>query len=280
MKLYLFTVIALLSFYTSFSQDEAVSCCAPGATELYARNAADKNFQQMHDLPLPYVHKSDNGKDITFKAADGSDAWGWEIKAKNPTPYYLFVIHEWWGLNDHIKKESEKMWNDLGINVIDIDLYDKKIAATQQDAAKYMQALTTERAQNIIKGAYAYVGKNAKVFTLGWCFGGGWSLQTALLGGKQVMGCIMFYGQPEKDIEKLKTLNADVIGFFGNKDQWPSPQMVDEFVANMQKAGKKLLVNRYDATHAFANPSNPNFNKEATEDAYKKLVPFIKERIK
>lgn len=273
------TAFALFSI-AGICQDAVVSCCAPNATELYARNASDKNFQAMHDLPLPYKHISQNGADITFKAADGTDAHGWEIKAKTPSKYYLFVFHEWWGLNDHIKKETEKMWNDLGINVLDIDLYDKKIASTQQEAAKYMQALTTERAQNIIKGAYAYVGKNAKVFTLGWCFGGGWSLQAALIGGSQLVGCVMFYGQPEKDIEKLKSLNADVIGFFGNKDQWPSPAMVDEFVANMKKAGKKLTVYRYDATHAFANPSNPNFNKEATEDSYSKLVPFIKERIR
>ena len=280
MKRSLLPLMFMIIVFQAYSQDGAVSCCAPNATELYARNASDKNFQMMHDLPLPYVHISQNGMDITFKAADGTEAHGWELKAKNPSKYYLFVIHEWWGLNDHIKKESEKMWNDLGINVIDIDLYDKKVATTQQDAAKYMQGVTTERAQNIIKGAYAYAGKDAKVFTLGWCFGGGWSLQTALSGGSQVIGCIMFYGQPEKDIEKLKTLNGDVIGFFGNKDQWPSPQMVDEFVSNMQKAGKKLLVYRYDATHAFANPSNPNFNKEATEDAYSKLIPFIKERMK
>jgi carboxymethylenebutenolidase len=57
------------------------------------------------------------------------------------------------------------------------------------------------------------VGNKAKVFTIGWCFGGGWSLQTALLGGNQVVGCVMYYGMPEADVNKLKTLHCDVIGF-------------------------------------------------------------------
>jgi carboxymethylenebutenolidase len=48
----------------------------------------------------------------------------------------------------------------------------------------------------------------------------------------------------------------------------------------MEKAGKKLYLNRYEANHGFANPSNPDFNKEATADAYAKLTAFIRERMK
>ncbi len=118
------------------------------------------------------------------------------------------------------------------------------------------------------------------MFTIGWCFGGGWSLQTALIGGKQVLGCVMFYGMPETDVNKLKTLNCDVIGFFAEKDGWITPKVVDTFKDNMKVAGKKVSTFEYDAEHAFANPSNPHYNKEATTDAYSKAIPFIKERMK
>lgn len=275
MKYIFFLVVLVVSM-----RAQPQTCCAPTTTELYAMNGAKSSFRNAHDEPLPYVHKSQVGKDIEFKTSDGKDAHAWFIPAKIASPYYLFVVHEWWGLNDYIKKESEKMWNDFGINVIALDLYDRQVATTREEAGAIMQALKTERAVSIIKGALNYAGKSAKVFTIGWCFGGGWSLQTGIMAGPQLAGTIMFYGQPEKDVEKLKTLNADVIGFFGNRDQWPSPQMVDEFDANMKKAGKTLLLNRYDADHAFANPSNPKFNKEATEDAYKKLSAFIRQRMK
>jgi carboxymethylenebutenolidase len=202
------------------------------------------------------------------------------VKAEKPTNYYLFVIHEWWGLNDYIKQESEKLGKELGINVIALDLYDNKIATSPDEAGKMVQSVKTERAVNIIKGAYVYAGGNAKVFTIGWCFGGGWSLQTALLGGNQVMGCVMYYGMPEKDVNRLKTLNCDVIGFFANKDGFITPALVEEFKANMKAADKKLTVYQYDAEHGFANPSNPHFNKEATSDAYGKTIAFIKERMK
>jgi carboxymethylenebutenolidase len=265
---------------TAMSQSGNMTCCAASATEAYAQNGSDKNFMAKHDEPIPFHYESENGKDITYATADGKTAHAWEVKSANGSPYYLFVIHEWWGLNDYIKQEAEKLGRDLGINVIALDLYDNVVTSTREEAAKAMQAVTTDRATAIVKGAYAYAGAKAKVFTIGWCFGGGWSLQSTLIGGSQAVGCIMYYGQPEKDVERLKTLHADVLGFFGNLDQYPSPQVVSEFADNMNKAGKKLYLNRYEATHAFANPSNPNFNKDATEDAYKKVLVFVKDRMK
>lgn len=276
-----FAVLLLsVMFVLQLSAQHMDNCCQPSATELYALNGSNKEFTMSHEDPLPFNYVSPKGNDINYKTADGVDAHAFEIKADKPTNYYLFVIHEWYGLNDYIKQEAENLGNELGINVIALDLYDNKVAAGRDSAVKYMQSLTTTRALNIIKGAYAYVGANASVFTLGWCFGGGWSLQTAIEGGKQAVGCVMYYGQPEKDVSRLKTLNCDIIGFFGNLDKFPSPEMVDQFVKDAASAGKKLIVNRYEAGHGFANPSNPSHNKEATEDAHKKAIAFIQERMK
>jgi carboxymethylenebutenolidase len=279
-KLLLFFML-MVCCITSFSQKKATACCTPvTSTDQFAMLANDAKFIMRHDAPLPFLYHSDNGKDITFKASDGTDAHGWMVKASKQTNYYIFVIHEYWGLNDYIKQETEKLSNELGVNAIALDLYDNKVATTPEDAGKLMQSVKPERAMNIIKGAFTYVGNSAKVFTIGWCFGGGWSLQTAIAGGNNVVGCVMYYGMPEKDINKLKTLHCDVIGFFGNKDQWINPQVVEEFKGNMKAAGKKVTTYEYDADHAFANPSSAHNNKEAAADAYTKTIAFIKERMK
>ncbi|MER3127534.1 dienelactone hydrolase family protein, partial [Bacillus pumilus] len=154
-------------------------------------------------------------------------------------------------------QEAEYFASTLGnTNVIALDLYDGKVATTAQDAMKYVQAASKERIEAIIKGAIAYAGKDAKIYTVGWCFGGMWSLQASLLAGSQASGCVMYYGRPENDVERLKKLNCEVIGFFGLQDRSPSPEMVQQFQKDMAAAGKKLSVNNYDAGHAFANPSN------------------------
>jgi carboxymethylenebutenolidase len=281
MKKYL--LLSLLAFcgISAFGQSKVVCCSNPSATQRFAMLASSKEFRMSHKTPLKIHFQSSIGKAITYKCADGKDAGAYELKAKNPTNNYILVVHEWWGLNDFVKRESEKIYNDLGnINVIDLDLYDGKVATTQADAGKYMQSVTDARAKAIISGALAYVGPNARIATIGWCFGGGWSLQTSLLAGKQAAACVMYYGMPEQDIAKLKTLHADVLGNFANLDKWINPRVVAKFDSSMKLAGKKLYLHQYDADHGFANPSSPIYNSDATKEAYSHTIAFLKPRMK
>jgi carboxymethylenebutenolidase len=280
-KLFLFTLMTL-SAVLAFGQVKKMTiCCSQSATQQFAMLASDKKFVLSHANPRPYHFQSSIGKAITYKTPDGKEAGAFEMKAKKPTNNWLLVVHEWWGLNDFVKHESEKIYNDLGdVNVLDLDLYDGKVATTREDAGKYMQSVKEDRAQAIIKGAIAYVGPNAHIATIGWCFGGGWSLQASLLAGKQGAGCVMYYGMPEQDVNKLKTLHADVLGNFANKDGWINPKVVAKFEEDMKAAGKKLDAHEYDADHGFANPSNPIYNSEATKDAYARTIAFLKPRLK
>ncbi|MGZ3872039.1 MAG: dienelactone hydrolase family protein [Mucilaginibacter sp.] len=276
-------LLAMLTFCAgiAFSQSKVVCCSNPSATQQFAKLASDKMFRMSHKNPLPLHFQSSTGKTISYQTSDGKTANAYELKAKKPTNNYLLVVHEWWGLNDWVKKESEKIYNDLGnVNVIDLDLYDGKVATNPQDAGKYMQAVTDGRAKAIINGAIAYAGPKAHITTIGWCFGGGWSLQTTLLAGKQAAGCVMYYGMPEQDVKRLETLHCAVLGNFANKDKWITPKVVAKFAADMKTAGKKLSLHQYDADHGFANPSNPAYNSAATRDAYAKTIAFLKVRLK
>jgi carboxymethylenebutenolidase len=276
-------LLALLScgVMFAFAQSKMACCAKPSATKQFAMLAASKKFVMAHKLPKAFHYQSKIGKSITYKTTDGKTSTAFELKAKKPTNNYLFVIHEYWGLNDYIKQESDKLYTDLGnVNVIALDLYDGKVATTREDAGKYMQAVNEDRAKAIIKGAIAYAGPKARIATIGWCFGGGWSLQSTLLAGKQAAGCVMYYGMPEQDVNKLKTLNADVLGNFANKDQWINTGVVSEFADHMKAAGKKLEVHQFDADHAFANPSSPASNTQAAKDAYNFTIAFLKPRLK
>jgi carboxymethylenebutenolidase len=258
-----------------------VSCFAADVIEQTRMDGYSKEFASWHATPKPFVLQQATGAMVSFETPDGGNAQGYFIKGKQKSNNYLLVIQEWWGLNDYIKNEAEKMAKEFpNLNVLALDMYDGKVAATPDSAGAYMRSTTKTRLESIVKGGIGYAGKKANIYTVGWCFGGMWSLQSALLAGNQAKGCMMYYGRPETDVEKLKTLNCDVIGFFGNLDRGPSPAMVDQFVKDMETAGKKLLVNRYEAGHGFANPSNPRHNKEATDDAFAKSVAFLKERLK
>ena len=272
-KMLLCVVIAI----GSLAGQSKEPCCSLSATEEFSSMGSDLAFVALHEAPEPFTLKLEGGSMLTIPASDKKDARIFEVKAANPTNKYLFVFQEWWGLNDYIKLESEKLQKELGdVTVIALDLYDGKIAATPQEASQYVQSVKDKRIQTIIKAAIQHAGKDAKVATLGWCFGGGWSLQSALLLGKQAIGCVIYYGMPEKDVKKLKTLNCDVLGIFGTQDQHISPKVVAQFQKNMKAAKKNLEVHNYDAVHAFANPSNPKYDKIHADDAHAKAMAFLK----
>ncbi|OGX88233.1 dienelactone hydrolase [Hymenobacter lapidarius] len=287
MKKLLALGVAFLSLTFSASAQQLASCCAKpagnlsaSATEAFAMLAANKDFSGGHDAPLPFEFKGE-GRNIEFKTPDGTVGRGFEIKSATPSNKYLFVIHEWWGLNDYIKKEAATFASEMpGVNVIAVDLYDGKVATTPEEAGKYMGAVKSERAVAILKGAQQYAGPKAQFASIGWCFGGGWSLQEALLGGKQTVGCVMYYGMPEKDVAKLKTLNTDVLGIFATQDRWINPEVVAQFKKDMAAAGKKVTIESYDADHAFANPSNPKFNKEFAAQAHSKALTYLRGKFK
>jgi carboxymethylenebutenolidase len=255
-------------------------CCSTDKDAM-AKLSQKKNFRDAHAEPIPYVHENGLGKKITFPATDGKLGSAYEIKTKTKSDKYLFVTHEWWGLNGYIMKEADKFFSELkDVNIIAVDLFDGKVATTKEEAGKQMNELDPKRATAIIEGALKYVGTNAKIATIGWCMGGGWSLQTALMAGKQETGCVMYYGMPEEDVEKLKNLNSDVLFIFAKKDKWINQDVVTKFENNMKAAGKVLTVKAFDADHAFANPSNPQFDKQATEEAYKLSMDYLKKHLK
>jgi carboxymethylenebutenolidase len=266
-----------------FGQEDITLCHTP-STEKFALFASSKEFNAAHPSPRQYVHISEaGGKMIQFPCADGMPAHGYAIMAEEKTNNWIIVFQEWWGLNDNIKRQSEELFKDLGnVNVLALDLYDGKLATNREKAGEYMQAFKQERGDHIVKGALAYVGKSAKIGTVGWCFGGGQSLLAALAAGKQAIACVMYYGMPVDDVAKLKTLNTDVLGIFAAQEKWITPEVVQKFESNMKAAGKKIVVKSYDADHGFANPSNPLgvFNEAAYKDAYKHTLAYFKEKMK
>jgi carboxymethylenebutenolidase len=272
-------VLAFIGLKVFAQTDPAI--CHTSSTEKFAMFASNKKFNTMHPEPLAYTHVSDAGGKMIKIKTDGADANAYLLEAKTKTSNWIFVFQEWWGLNDHIKREAENLYNDLGnVNVLALDMYDGKLATTRDDAGKYMGEFKQDRGNAIVKGALAYVGPNAKIGTIGWCFGGTQSMQSALTAGKQTVACVIYYGMPEENLDRLKGLNCDVLDIFAMQDQWINADVTAKFEKNMTAAGKKLTVKSYDADHAFANPSNPKHNKEAASDAYKNSVEFLKARLK
>ncbi|MBK9737815.1 MAG: dienelactone hydrolase family protein [Saprospiraceae bacterium] len=257
---------------------QSISCCKMSSVQEFATLGKDLSFVMMHEEPLPFTLFNPKGKTIHFSVESGPVGQGYYIAGKKDVYKWIFVIQEWWGLNDFIRNEADKLHEKTfpDYHILALDMYDGKVAATREEAASLMQEAKPERLENIIKGASILTGEKAKIATIGWCFGGAWSNKCAVLLGEKSSACVMYYGMPIKDEAQLTLIGAPVLGIFADKDGWITPAIVAEFKSKMEKLGKSIVVYGYDADHAFANPSNPKFNKVFAEDAWVKTIAFLK----
>lgn len=197
----------------------------------------------------------------------------------------IIVIHEWWGLNDNIRMMTQRLAG-LGFNALAVDLYNGKVAQSPDNAKQYMQIAQSnpEGTMTNLEQAYNYLTEkqNAEsVGVIGWCFGGGWSLQAALGMPDNIDATVIYYGRLVDDLDQLRKLDSPLIGFFGGQDQGITPESVKTFEENLNMLDKNAEIHIYeDAGHAFANPSSTSYNKEAAQDAWQKTKAFLQEHLK
>ncbi|HEY1991896.1 MAG TPA: dienelactone hydrolase family protein, partial [Gammaproteobacteria bacterium] len=184
-----------------------------------------------------------SGGEVVYASVGGKPVKGYRVRpaaAKGPLPG-IIVIHEWWGLNDNIRKTADRLAGE-GYEALAVDLYGGQSATTPEDATQYMKAVMAHKdaAKDNLRQAYAYLHDRehaTKLGVIGWCFGGGWSLQTALLFPEQLDAAVMYYGQPVTDVAQLKTLKMPLIGFFGEKDSGITVADVTSFQEALKQAG-------------------------------------------
>jgi carboxymethylenebutenolidase len=163
------------------------------------------------------------------------------------------------------------------VNVIALDMYDGQVTTNPQEAGKLMQGTQEDRLVAIVRGAQTLAGVNARIANVGWCFGGAWSLRSALITGQQNIGSVMYYGMPVRDVEQLKNLNSDVLGLFAT-EQYISEEIIKDFAAKMDEAGKKLTYKIFPAVHGFSNPSNPKYDAKASSEAYEMAISYLRDK--
>ncbi|HET7369979.1 MAG TPA: dienelactone hydrolase family protein, partial [Gammaproteobacteria bacterium] len=153
------------------------------------------------------------GRTVRYATVDGQTISGYLARpahASGPLPG-IIVIHEWWGLNDNIRAMADRLAGE-GYQALAVDLYGGHAATTADEAKALMRnALAHVPAVEAnLRQAYAYLADIAqapRIGVTGWCFGGGWSLQTALMFPHKIDAAVMYYGRPVNDRKVLATLD-------------------------------------------------------------------------
>ena len=242
-------------------------------------SVSEEQFKAMHELKtgaVPELHGT------MIDLAGGKAYLSLPANAKPPLPAVV-VIQEWWGLNDNIKHWADRVAAE-GYAALAVDLYDGKVATTPDKAMEYMKAADPARCKDIMLAAHAFLANDKRVLaakrgSLGWCFGGGQSLQLAIAAA-DLDACVMYYGFPDMDPKKLAAIKAPILGVFGNQDQSITPATVDEFDKALTTARVSHEFLKYEAPHAFANPSNPHYDEKSAGDAWTHVQAFFAAKLK
>ena len=219
-------------------------------------------------------------KTVSYKSGDETVQGAlYTPSGKGPFPA-LIVIHEWWGLNDWVKEQASKL-SDQGYVALAVDLYRGKVATTPEMAHEIMRGVPEDRAKRDLHAAFEFLAsqpnvKKDRIGSIGWCMGGGYSLDVALQ-EPTLAATVINYGHLATDTDAMKKINAPILGLFGAQDQGIPPDDVHKFERTMKQLGKKIDVKIYDdAGHAFENPNNKTgYRAEDAADAWKRTVDFL-----
>lgn len=202
--------------------------------------------------------------------------------AGDPLPAVL-VIHEWWGLNDNVRMMTRRLAGE-GYTALAVDMFGS-VAQTPAEARAQTQAVMANpdaAAANLRAGAAFLRSRGAtRLGTIGWCFGGAWSLQAALRMPELVDAAVVYYGRTETDRDALARLDAPLLGLFGGADTGIPVAGVRQMESTLRELGRDVTVVVYDsAAHAFANPSGQAYDEAAATDAWRRTTQFLARHLK
>ena len=193
----------------------------------------------------------------------------------------IVMIHEWWGLNDNIKEMAEKLASH-GYVVLAVDLYNGEVATTSEQARQLITSFDAEVGIQNMNFAASYIQENhnvKKLGSIGWCFGGGQSLNLAL-NNQDMDATVIYYGSLVTEQESLSSISWPVLGIFAELDQGIPAESVNGFESSLNDLEIPNEIHIYPGVdHAFANPSGERYAPDESNDAWQKTLEFLESNL-
>jgi carboxymethylenebutenolidase len=224
---------------------------------------------------------ADTTRLVKIQTAGGREVAGaLAIPEKRPAPAIL-LVHEWWGLNDQIKAVAAEL-AAMGYLALAVDLFNGRVASSVDQAREIMSAAKEDESADTMAAWLQWLSNHndstRKTGTIGWCYGGGWSLRGSTL--VPVDATVVYYGRVNLPKDQLKQLKGPVQGHYGKRDKHINEDIVRPFEQAMTELGKPFEDFWYDADHAFANPTGNNFQKAEAQLAWQRTTEFFAKHLR
>ena len=270
----------------TLNQERVYAQDSPNVTNATVLSGDDANSQsELQNQSINYFDGS-SGYLVYADTTNATSASGQQQQQQQKLPAVV-MIHEWWGLNDNIKDMANELASE-GYVVLAADLYNGEVATTPDKAMQLVGTVreNPEQAISNLQSAVQYLASlpnvnSSRIASLGWCFGGGQSLQLALNSEQNPLAAtVIYYGNLVNDTNELSKINWPVLGIFGDQDQSIPVESVNAFKQALNETGITNEIYIYPGVgHAFANPSGDNYAPAETVDAWEKTLAFLKKYV-
>jgi carboxymethylenebutenolidase len=270
----------------TLNQEGVYAQDSPNVTNATVLSGDDANFQSgLQNQSINYFDGS-SGYLVYADTTNATSTSGQQQQQQQKLPAVI-MIHEWWGLNDNIKDMADELASE-GYVVLAADLYNGEVATTPDKAMQLVGTVreNPEQAISNLQSAVQYLASlpnvnSSRIASLGWCFGGGQSLQLALNSEQNPLAAtVIYYGNLVNDTNELSKINWPVLGIFGDQDQSIPVESVNAFEQALNETGITNEIYIYPGVgHAFANPSGDNYAPAETVDAWEKTLAFLKKYV-
>lgn len=235
------------------------------------------------------------GEIITIKGYNGDRIHSYFSRPVGSGPYPgIVLVHHLPGW-DEFYRETARRFTQHGYVVICPNLYERFGHGSPEEMAAAARAEggvpddsvigDSEEALNYLR-SLPY--SNGKVGIIGTCSGGrhtflvacrvnGFDAAVDCWGGNVVQPANRLTPQqPVAPLDYTRDLSCPLLGLFGNDDQSPSPDQVNQHEAELQRHGKNYDFHRYDgAGHGFWYYDRQNYRPEQAMDAWQKVFSFF-----
>lgn len=225
----------------------------------------------------------------------------YRAEPEGPPRGVMILIHEIWGLVDHIRSVADR-WAGEGWIVVAPDLLsgigttpdvgvelmgimqstDEKVRLDNQTRLRdaFARAQSPEFAEDALRDLVRVVdavadepGVDGRIVTAGFCFGGGYAMELAAE-DRRVRAAVSFYGAPLSE-ERLQGLRSPILALYGDQDERLMSSL-EGFEEAADRAHVELTTKVYPgAAHAFFNDTGANYDAEAADDAWVTANAFL-----
>ena len=210
---------------------------------------------------------------------------GFLAKPKEARRYpAVIVIHEIWGLVDHIKDIASRLARE-GYVALAVDLFEGKTVSKLEEGRGLREKFTEEKILGDLNGGFNYLKTlnyvNPKsIGSIGFCMGGGLSLLLACH-NRELAAAVVFYGRNPSPIDLVKNIPCPILGNYAGGDLLIAESDISLLKQTLTKYGKVFDIKVYPgAPHAFFNDTRESYRPEAAKDSWERTLKFFSEYLR